>query len=422
MKNPNCVAVLPAIKAVVFLLVTVWLGAGCAASTLFFDDPAVGIHDLRVARTGIEPQDSIAIVIDRSAAQSPPAAEQNLSSCVRDALRVSAYGSIGLLTSKELSRVVSVERQSAKTHEYAWDKLLSDAGVRQRIALAGVRYLIVLTVSGEKSLTENRATYWSWRQGAVVSGKVVDLRRIRMAGKVSVWARHQAAAGIVYPLPLPLPVPFLVPADFEDKACAQFGHALVNFLASDEPAPQIVMTSLTMDNLFASQPKLRERDGDVEPAHRDNGDSETTVLSIARSPTAPLAPVTLAYGRPVAPMQAETFEDLKLAATRHLAQPVTFVRKEEVDYEDAKQPWWSGPSATFQNALCRELKLSLNTLALNTHALPPLPSRWPLGVVWIAKAISLPFQLMIPVAPILAAPLNPPGAVWGLETLYSCAR
>ena len=81
---------------------------------------------------------------------------------------------------------------------------------------------------------------------------------------------------------------------------------------------------------------------------------------------------------------------------------------------------WPSRGAGFQIDFCQEIKLSLNTVGLNTEELPPLPSRWHIVPIWMAKLVSLPIRLAIPIVPILTAPLSPQPAIWGLEALYNC--
>ena len=121
------------------------------------------------------------------------------------------------------------------------------------------------------------------------------------------------------------------------------------------------------------------------------------------------------------PEKPETVETHKVAAASRWEEvrPLIKGRKESVITED-ENARWPTRGAGFENAFCHEMKLSLNVLTLNTQALPPLPSRWHLAPVWLAKLASLPMQLAIPLVPILAAPISPSAAAWGLETLYNC--
>jgi hypothetical protein len=108
-------------------------------------------------------------------------------------------------------------------------------------------------------------------------------------------------------------------------------------------------------------------------------------------------------------------------------RPLIKARKELVVDEHPKTPWRTEGTGS-QNYLCYETKQSFDVLTLNWEKLPPLPTRWHMAPVILAKLVALPVQLAIPTLRTMTLPLTffdlrvLPFALGGVETLYDCLR
>jgi len=78
-------------------------------------------------------------------------------------------------------------------------------------------------------------------------------------------------------------------------------------------------------------------------------------------------------------------------------RPLIKARKTLVVHEDANVRW-RGISTGFEDTMCYEAKLSLDTITLNTLELPPLPTPWHLPAIWLAKLVTLPTIMTIATA------------------------
>lgn len=402
------------------LLSVAWLWTGCTATPaqlarIGFPGVAdIQLHDIRLARSGINNQDSIVFVTDEKAPSNAWLNDDKIASCTSDAFKASKNPTVRLITLDDFRRAAFRDLDPNQLLTESWNKLLNDAEVQRRLMLFNFRYLIALTVNQDKSLTRADLAGWSWQRNFTVSGKIVDLKNIRVAGKVTASVSNTSAAGV-----LPTVIPFANPSFVEARACAEFGHALVKFLTSDEQPPKIIMTNLTLDNLFTHHQEHRESPQNIHAANDGNRLGRTSAETVNQA--APMiSPAPVANHQIISIEQSKTFDELKVAALKRVGIHATaFVTKEAVDYENGEHRWPS-QGAGSQNAICQEIKASLKTLIINNDALPPLPSRWHFGVVWIAKMFALPIQIMIPITAILAAPISPHAAVWGIETLHNC--
>lgn len=409
-------------SAAVLTLTCLWTGCVTRdfqlARDLFPRAANIQTYDIRQFRMGLAPGDAVTILVDTLEGEYSADLEKEVVSCVRSGFDQANLSAVPIVSPEEFRRSTFPDTTADQMLSEPWEQRLVDPGVRERIASLGLRYLIAATVSEGKSLTEPAEAYWKWQRFAVMSATVVDLTHTHVAGKMTASVRKTSAAGFIHLHTvfgtIAAPVPFVVPSFFvEEKSCNEFGIALANFLMSQETPPQIVMSSLTLDNLF---PQHLGRNNTIvlenmAPKPKSltallSGSNEMAVYAEPRGISASSTPAKEKF-------QAET------GISRWEEIRPLMVRKELIVHEDPNAQWPS-KGAGFQNAFCYEIKLSLNTVMLNTKELPPLPSRWHLAPVWIAKLVSLPIQMAIPMVAIATAPLNPQAAVLGLETLYNC--
>ncbi len=397
--------------------------------------PQVQVYEIRQASMGLAPRDGITVIIDTLEGEYSADLENKVVHCIRDAFNGSDMSTVRVVYPGDFRRVEFPGLTPKQVLSESWNKRLNEIAFRERITSLGLRYLIAVTVSEGRTHADSVGSggyYWEWQRFAVIRGKVVDLTDARVTGMVTSSVRKTSSFGI-------LPIPHVNPSFIEGRACREFGRALIKFLAGEEQPPRVIMSSLTLKNLFPQRRDDSDRDQDIYMA--DDGNPAIRLNSVASDKalmTDPRIPKSLLLSHKdttqfveqmgtSVPDKSEIKESHDVAAKSRWEEirPLIKGRKKLVVHEDKNARWLTTP-AGLENASCHEIKLSLNILTLNTGRLPPLPSRsrWKLipslSLLYIAKLAFLPMQLAIPVVPILAAPLYPIGAVWGLGTLYNC--
>ena len=266
--RPNKWSIIPECgwkAAGIMLLTSLWTGCTTQdfqlARDLLPGAANIQTYDIRQFRMGISPEDAITILVDTLEGKYSPDLEKKVVSCVRSGFDQANFSSVQIVSPEKFRRIAFPNATAEQVLSEPWEQRLAEPVLLERIASLGLRYLIAVTVSRGRTLTEPAGTYWRWQRFTVMSAKVVDLRQARVAGKVSASVRKNSAAGlprVLVPLPqsgalvpTPVPVPFVSPSFFvEEHSCNEFGIALAKFLTSEETPPQIIMSSLTLDNLF----------------------------------------------------------------------------------------------------------------------------------------------------------------------------
>ncbi|MCZ6625781.1 MAG: hypothetical protein O7B35_16370, partial [Deltaproteobacteria bacterium] len=238
---------------VVGLLALAWLWVGVANAA------KVKVYEIRQARMGLAPKDTITVIVTTLEGKYSPELENEVVGCISNAFYEQNLSTVRVVPPNEFRRVAFPDLTPEQVLGQPWNQRMSDPVFRERIAPMGLRYLIAVTVSQGKSLTRYvraRVPHWKWQRIAVMSAKILDLRQLQVSGKVS--ASVQKTSRFSY-----APVPFVIPSFVKGRACEEFGKALASFLTSEKPAKKIIMSSLTLKNLFPQRRGNQEEDQDI---------------------------------------------------------------------------------------------------------------------------------------------------------------
>ncbi len=229
-------------KSAVGLLAVVAGLAGCATTSVSVD---------RAATTGIEPGDSVAVILGRPtdceahAGKECPdaflaeATEKDFERCLAAAM-LAERSDLTVIPTDELRRAAfpGSRFEDAPRSIAALLPLAQSAEFRRRIAALKLRYVLLVRVATETAnakpvFAASSGGVWGvggeWDRISSVTAEILDLREARQSGALT--ASSYGRAGFVVPvlviIPLP-PVPYS--AMTETEACKALGKAVVEFL------------------------------------------------------------------------------------------------------------------------------------------------------------------------------------------------
>lgn len=424
------------------LLTLSWLLSGCAATvaTLGIRDglqeipPKVTVHEIRQHRIGLSRGDGITVIVDTLEGEFSAHLEDQVYACVRDSFLQSNFFAGRVVPPDEFRGAVFPGLSADKVLDEPWDQRFNETAFRQRLGATRLNYLIVVTFSAGNSLPELKNTQWSWHRFSVIAAKVVDLEKSHVAGKLTASLRHVSRAN-------ERPGSFEKISSVDPRICETFANELLKFLIREDQPPKLIMSSLTLDNLFPQRQVSRDTVLPNPLSTRESRISKPWVLGPGETHQVSAQKNISDSDKP----QNREIDEAVNSNKWDEIRPLIKARKELVVDEDHRTRWIPesvGFRGGFDENLCREIKSSLNTITLRTKELPPLPSAWHLIPVVIGKFISLPIQLALAFRtsrtdfptmlfgpatvfigpPDLLDPANPFGLTRGIKTLYECYK
>ncbi len=194
----------------------------------------------RIAATGLEPGDAIAIV-PHVMGDKDDAFESALALCVQDTMKEMDTGT-RFMSQHEFQAAVFADRKQADRPlcDDIMKLAVEDSQVRSLLEPLGLRYLVCVSgVSGFAPSESPRvrsaggtgshalgAIWIQWRKYSNVQAEIYDLKNLSHAGSLYVYAEDTGVVGVIPPL--------LIPAMTETRTCRRFGREVAQFLVGKE--------------------------------------------------------------------------------------------------------------------------------------------------------------------------------------------
>ncbi len=188
----------------------------------------------RIAATGLEPGDAIAIV-PHVMGDKDDAFESALALCVQDTMKEMDTGT-RFMSQHEFQAAVFADRKQADRPlcDDIMKLAVEDSQVRSLLEPLGLRYLVCvlgdsgLSPSGSPRVRSVGGDYglgaiWiQWQKRSKVQAEIYDLKNLSHAGSLYVYAEDTGVVGVIPPL--------LIPAMTETRTCRRFGREVAQFL------------------------------------------------------------------------------------------------------------------------------------------------------------------------------------------------
>ncbi len=200
------------------------------------------VEEARANPTGIEPDEALSIIfLERFSLEGHALMRDEVVDCIGRSIR-NANPSLQIIPPEEFRRAAfpDLEPEAAPRSPDSIALLLTHPVFRERISALNIRYLIVVGGATEYPQKSGEISCFGGPHGAACLGliiwdketrmaaSVIDLKRARPAGEVTVTASGNPWFGVFLFYPIGLPAPT------EPSACHDLGVAITKFIAGEK--------------------------------------------------------------------------------------------------------------------------------------------------------------------------------------------